>query len=160
LLTPHQPDACGALMKNVGQHYVQHVNRVHARTGTLWEGRFRSSIVSSPYYVLSCYRYIELNPVRAGLSRYPGEYQWSSHRYNVGGLPDSLLEPHPFYEALEPDSTRRQRTYCGLFEVPLEDEVLNEIRSALRTGRALGGECKSRGRPRKGDRPLIPPGEK
>jgi putative transposase len=161
LLTPSQRDACAALMKNVGQHYVQYVNRVHGRTGTLWEGRFRSSVAMSAEYVLACYRYIELNPVRGGLSNHPREYRWSSHLHNAEGVPDSLLVPHPVYEVLESSPLSRQKTYRALFETPLETEVLNEIRGALRIGRELGTEARGRGRPAKnGDRPHIPQGEK
>jgi len=143
-------------MKNVGQHYVQHVNRVHGRTGTLWEGRFRSSMAASADYVLACHRYIELNPVRAKLSTHPREYQWSSYGCNAEGRPDSLVVPHPVYEALEDDPELRRRSYRGLFDVPVNQEILSEIRSAARNGRALGSERRSRGRPSENrDRPLI-----
>ena len=150
LVTPSEPDACGLLMKSVGQHYVEHVNRVHGRTGTLWEGRFKSSVAASADYVLACYRYIELNPVRAGLSSHPREYQWSSHGHNAEGRPDSVVAPHPVYAALE------RHAYRDLFDAPLEVGVLSEIRSATRNGRALGSEQRSRGRPsRNRDRPHI-----
>jgi putative transposase len=143
-------------MKSVGQHYVEHVNRVHGRTGTLWEGRFRSSVAASADYVLACYRYIELNPVRAGLSSHPREHQWSSHGYNAEGRLDTLVTPHPVYAALEEDPERRRRAYRGLFDAPMDDGVVSEIRSAARNGRALGSERRSRGRPPENrDRPLI-----
>jgi|SRR5688572_24518022 len=147
LVTPSEPDGCGHLMKSVGQHYVEHVNRVHGRTGTLWEGRFKSSIAASAKYVLACYRYIELNPVRAGLSKDPGEYQWSSYGCNAQGRPDSLVSAHSAYAGLQETSELRQRAYSSLFDVPLDGESLSEIRSALRTGRALGSARRSRGRP-------------
>jgi len=143
LVTPSEPDACGQLMKSVGQHYVEHVNRVHRRTGTLWEGRFKSSVVASTDYILTCYRYIELNPIRAGLSSHPREYQWSSHGHNAEGCPDSIVTPHPAYAALE------RHAYRALFGAPLDAEVLSEIRSATRNGRALGSEQRGRGRPPK-----------
>jgi putative transposase len=149
LLTPDGPRACGLLMKHVSQHYVEHVNRVHGRTGTLWEGRFRSSLVARPEYVLACYRYIELNPVRAGLSSHPRSYPWSSYRGNADGLADSLLQPHPCYSALEDAPELRRRAYGKLVEAPLETELLAEIRSATRVGRALGSERRGRGRPKK-----------
>lgn len=78
LLTPVREDSAALLMKHLGQHYVQYVNRVYRRSGTLWEGRFRSCLTQSEDYVLACYRYIELNPVRAGMVRHPGDYRWSS----------------------------------------------------------------------------------
>ena len=149
LVTPSQPDACGRLMKSVGQHYVEHVNRVHGRTGTLWEGRFKSSVVASADYVLACYRYIELNPVRAGLSSHARGYQWSSYGCNAEGRPDSLVAPHPIYVALEDIPDARMRAYSGLVDVPMDGETLKEIRSAARNGRALGSERRSRGRPPK-----------
>ena len=149
LVTPRAPDACGMLMKHVGQHYVEHVNRIHGRTGTLWEGRFRSSLVASPEYVLACYRYIELNPGRAGLSEHPRSYPWSSYRSNAEGVADSLLEPHPYYLALEDNPDRRRRTYCQLIEAPFGAELLDEIRGASRAGGPLGGKRRGRGRPPK-----------
>jgi putative transposase len=147
LLTPGVPGACGLLMKSVGQQYVQHVNRVHRRTGTLWEGRFRSSVVGSADYILACYRYIELNPVRGGLADHPCKYEWSSYRYNAEGQEQSLLAPHPVYSGLEDDPELRRRTYRGLFDNPIESEILNEIRSAARNGRAIGSTRRGRGRP-------------
>jgi putative transposase len=156
LLTPHELEACGLLMKNVGQHYVQHVNRVHGRTGTLWEGRFKSSVAASAEYVLACYRYIELNPVRAGLSSHPRDYQWSSYGCNAEGRSDSVIAPHPIYADLEETPELRQRAYGSLFDAPMDAEILSEIRSAARNGRALGSERRSRGRPPENrDRPLI-----
>jgi putative transposase len=152
LVTPQASDACGLLMKHVGQHYVEHVNRVHARTGTLWEGRFKSSLVASAEYVLACYRYIELNPVRAGLSEHPRSHPWSSYRANAEGAADSLLEPHPYYTALEDDPDRLRRTYRQLFDAPMETELLSEIRAALRAGTALGSKRRGRGRPPKENR--------
>jgi putative transposase len=156
LLTPEETDACGLLMKSLGQQYVQRVNRVHGRTGTLWEGRFRSSVAASADYVLACYRYIELNPVRAGLSTHPRDYPWSSYGCNAEGKPDCLVVPHPVYAALEATPELRRRTYSNLFDAPMDGGILGEIRSAARTGRALGSERRSRGRPLENrDRPLI-----
>src|SRR5215467_13960820 len=78
LLTPQTTDGCGLLMKRLGQCYVQYVNRSYGRSGTLWEGRFRSALVQSERYLLACSRYIELNPVRAAIVRHPSHYRWSS----------------------------------------------------------------------------------
>jgi putative transposase len=155
LLTPHTERACGELMKEVGQRYVQHVNRARGRTGTLWEGRFHSSIAASGRYVLACYRYIELNPVRAGIVADPSDYRWSSHRANAGGEADGVLTPHPAFVELSDDAAMRRRQYIGLFEASLEPELLDEIRSAARNGRALGVSPRGRGRPQNRDRPNI-----
>jgi len=155
LLTPHSEQACGELMKEVGQRYVQYVNRARGRTGTLWEGRFHSSIAASERYVLACYRYIELNPVRAGVVADPAAYRWSSHRANAVGEADTLLTPHPAVLGLSDDAATRRRQYGSLFEVSLDPELLAEIRSAARNGRALGAAPRNRGRPKNRDRPYF-----
>jgi putative transposase len=100
LITPHTPTACALLMKNLGQQYVQKVNHRLQRTGTLWEGRFHSSLATSDTYVLACYRYIELNPVEAGMVRYPGHYRWSSYGANAEGKSDGMVRSHPAYQCL------------------------------------------------------------
>ena len=79
LLTPARDDSAALMMKHLGQRYVQYVNRTYRRSGTLWEGRFRSCLTQSEDYVLACYRYIELNPVRAGMVLKPQDYRWSSY---------------------------------------------------------------------------------
>lgn len=95
-------------MKSQGQRYVQYVNRVYRRSGTLWEGRFRSCPIQEEIYLLACQRYIELNPVRAGMVGHPGEYRWSSYRANAQGEDDVLVRPHTLYEALGIDAADRQ----------------------------------------------------
>jgi REP-associated tyrosine transposase len=149
LLTPSAPNGCAILMKSLNQHYVQHVNRVHGRTGNLWQGRYRSCLAESERYVLACYRYIELNPVRAGMVVRPGEYLWSSFRSNAQGRPNSLLVPHPAFLALGEDQAGCRRAYRDLMEETLEPLLVEEIRSATRNGRALGAEPGHRGRPTK-----------
>jgi putative transposase len=114
LLTPETPDSCALLMKNLGQRYVQAVNRKLNRTGTLWEGRFKSGLVCTEAYVLACYRYIELNPVRAGMVRVPGRYRWSSYQANAEGKASELLTSHPTYEALGLDAAQRSSAYQQL----------------------------------------------
>ena len=156
LLTPHEPSACTLLMKNLNKHYVQHVNRVHARTGNLWEGRYRSCLAATERYVLACYCYVELNPVRAGMVSQPGEYPWSSYHANAQGRPDSLLVPHPAFLALGADHALSRRAYRSLVLTTLEPLLMEEIRSATRSGRALGVEPRGRGRPTKnGVRPYF-----
>ena len=156
LLTPHEPSACTLLMKNLNQHYVQHVNRVHGRTGNLWEGRYRSCLAATERYVLACYCYVELNPVRAGMVSQPGEYPWSSYRTNAQGRPDSLLVPHPAFLALGEDPRHSRHAYRSLVLTTLEPLLMEEIRSATRSGRALGVEPRGRGRPTKnGVRPYF-----
>ncbi|MFZ1908779.1 MAG: transposase [Burkholderiales bacterium] len=149
LVTPQTADACGLLMKRLGQHYVQYVNRVHGRTGTLWEGRFRSCLAASERYVLACYRYIELNPVRAGIVSRAHDYRWSSHRVNARGEADGLLAPHPAYLALADGDVPRRLQYRGLFDGALDPLLVDEIRSATRNGCVLGAARSPRGRPQR-----------
>lgn len=138
LATPLAANACALLMKNLGQRYVQYVNRSRERTGTLWEGRFRSCIAQSNRYVLACYRYIELNPVRAGMVARAGDYRWSSHRVNAGGARETCLVPHPEYLALGLDQDARLVAYRALVDSGLDAAQVAEIRSATNSGGALG----------------------
>jgi putative transposase len=133
LLTPDSVAACTGLMRDLGQRFVQYFNRRHDRTGTLWEGRFRSSLVESARYVLACYRYVELNPVRAGLVRHPADYAWSSHAVNAGLAPNTFLTPHAELSAVASN-------YRALFEQELEPALIRDIRQATHGGYPLAGE--------------------
>ena len=127
-------------MKRLGQRYVQYINRTYRRSGTLWEGRFRSSLTQEEDYVLGCYRYIELNPVRAGIVTHPAEYLWSSYRANAQGEISTLLTPHALYDALDWDSHARRGAYRELFRSQLDPRLVDEIRSATNGNYALGSE--------------------
>lgn len=127
------------MMKNLNQNYVQDFNRANHRTGTLWEGRFKSSVVDSMRYLFTLHRYIESNPVRAGLVRTPAEYEWSSYRANAEGERVEWLTAHAMYTSLAEDADERRRLYRGMFEHSLAQDELAEIRDALAAGRALGG---------------------
>lgn len=140
LLTSERADAGGALMKALGQRYVQYVNRVYRRSGTLWEGRFRSCLVQEEDYLLACQRYIELNPVRAGMVDHPAEFRWSSYRANAQGEPDAVIEPHPLYLALGATSAIRQAAYRELFRHELDPGAVDAIRQATNGNYALGDE--------------------
>jgi putative transposase len=140
LLTPEKPDSAAQLMKHLGQRYVQYVNRVYRRSGTLWEGRFRSCLAQSEDYVLACYRYIELNPVRANMVVHPREYPWSSYRANGEGVADSLLTPHDEYLRLGRSNEERHHHYRELFKAHMDPERINEIRNATNGNYALGNE--------------------
>jgi putative transposase len=153
LMTPSTARGQSALMQNLGQRYVQYINRTYGRSGTLWEGRFRSCLVESARYVLACYRYIELNPVRAGLARRAEDYFWSSYRANAIGTDDRLAVPHPEFLALGIDEARRRRAYLGLFEEALETSVIRSIRDATNGGYPLASEAFRTGCP-------LPPGRK
>lgn len=140
LLTPGAAESCGLLMKHLGQLYVQYVNRIHQRTGTLWEGRFRSCLAQTEDYVLACYRYIELNPVRAHMVTHPRDYRWSSYRANAEGESSSLLRPHAEYARLGDSDQARRVAYRDLLSEQASVVRDDEIRSATTGGFALGSE--------------------
>jgi putative transposase len=145
LLTPSTLHACALLMRNLGQRYVQYFNRRYERSGTLWEGRFRSCLVDSRRYVIACHRYIELNPVRAGMVSSASAYSWSSHNGNAGRAFNEVLTPHAEYLALASNATSRHAAYQGLFVADDEPAFLAAIRDATNGGFALvGEELKSR----------------
>jgi len=138
LLSSSTAGGAGEMMKRLGQRYVQYINRTYRRSGTLWEGRFRSCLTQEESYVLGCYRYIELNPVRAGMVEHPGDYRWSSYRANAQGEACSWLEPHGCYRALAADEQGRQTAYRELFRYHLDPGLVDEIRAATHGNDALG----------------------
>jgi putative transposase len=138
LLTPHTQDSCARLMKQLGQCYVQTFNKAHKRSGTLWEGRFYSCLVPTEGYVLNCYRYIELNPVRAGMVSAPALYPWSSFTANAEDRRRSFLRPHPALGTVT--------DYQAFLDTLVEPSVIDEIRKATRNGQRLGEPRKRRGR--------------
>jgi len=126
------------LMKNSGQRYVQYINRTYQRNSTLWEGRFRSCLAQSEDYVLACYRYIELNPVRANRVGHPREYLWSSYKANAEGKKSKFITPHDQYMQLDHRSLERRKAYRGLFKAYTEQPFDNEIRVATNGNYVLG----------------------
>ena len=138
LVTPASDTAwLGLLMKNIGQLHSQYMNRKYGRTGALWEGRFRSSVVQSERYLLACYRYIELNPVRAELVSHPEYYEWSSYRANTQGTSSVLITPHAEYLRLGGTDSERRRRYADLVAEGLQETDLAQIRLAARGGQIL-----------------------
>jgi len=146
LLTPHQHGACARLMKAVNQRYVQRLNFSAGRSGTLWEGRFHSSVVGTHAYALVCYRYIELNPVRAGMVGRPGDYPWSSYHANASTEAQPVLCAHDAYRSLGDSGQERSSTYRALFDVQLPEADLEAIRKATRGGYRIGETRPPRGR--------------
>lgn len=138
LLTPATEDGVSMMMKGLGQRYVQYINRSYQRTGTLWEGRFRSCPVLDDAYLLTCSRYIELNPVRAAIVPHPAEFRWSSYRANAQGEPDPLLTPHSAYESLGAAGRPPHLAYRELFRDALAPGLVDEIRGATNGNFALG----------------------
>ncbi|HSN20311.1 MAG TPA: transposase [Usitatibacter sp.] len=138
LATGKAAGALSRLVQSVGRRYTRYVNRVHERTGTLFEGRFHASLVDSERYLFTCMRYIELNPVRAGMSAHAGEYAWSSFRQNSGAEPLVWLTPRSEYLALGCDAASRGEAYRSLFSNPIADGELQAIRQGIRKNAPLG----------------------
>ncbi len=140
LLTPGEPGAASRMMQAIGRRYVGCFNSRYGRTGTLWEGRFKAALVDSERYLLTCYRYIELNPVRARMVVHPGEYRWSSHHCNANGTDEARITPHPCYIALGAHPTERRETYRSLFDEALSPEETEALRAHTHQQRALGSD--------------------
>lgn len=140
LLTPSCDRGTSSLMQYLGRQYVQQFNYKYSRTGTLFEGRFKSSMVQSDRYLLNCIQYIELNPVRAGLTSDPGDYVWSSYRSHAFGHTASLWSPHAQYLKLAETTLERQKVYRNLMDEKLPLDVIHKIRHCLNTGLVLGSE--------------------
>src|SRR5574338_807382 len=138
LLTPPEPEAIPRLAISLGRRYVQYINRTYRRTGTLWDSRYKSSLVQADAYLLRCQRYIELNPVRAAMVDDPVHYRWSSYRANGLGEADPLRTPHPAYCALGREVADRLAAYWALFRAALDSEAIGDIRLALNQGLPLG----------------------
>ncbi len=169
LLTPAGQQSVSRMMQHLGRHYVPYVNHKYSRSGTLWEGRFKASLVDTSLYLLACYRYIETNPVRAGMVANVSDYHWSSFQHNGLGLSNGLITPHAEYENLGGTLQQRMASYRLLFEHPVEEGLLISLREHTQSGTPLGSERfrddieavlaarigkSDRGRPRK--RPLRP----
>lgn len=144
LMTPDNSEGISRVMQSLGRRYVQHINLRYRRSGTLWEGRHKASLIDSERYLLTCMRYIELNPVRAKIVRHPAEYRWSSYRINAQGERSHFLQPHAVYCALDSDRARCAHYYCGLFEHHLDEQDIHAIRKAVQFSMPLGDELFTR----------------
>jgi putative transposase len=138
LLTTAEVKGCGLLMKSIGELYARYFNKSHKRSGYLWEGRYKSCLVQAEDYVLACYRYVDLNPVRGGLVRRADEYPWSSYRFNAIGDASGLLSPHGEYLRLGNTPAERQAMYRELIAEVQGQETLQQIRNAANGGYVLG----------------------
>lgn len=141
LVTPPASGAIAQLMQKLGRQYVGQFNARHRRTGTLWEGRYKSCLVDSERYVLQCYRYIDLNPVRAKMTDDPTTFPWSSAAAHAGLRHDALLTDHPTYMSLGTNSAERGTSYTALVRGALCDDDLLAIRAFLQQQRALGHDA-------------------
>lgn len=140
LMTPTTDDGISRLMQALGRYYVRYFNQTHKRTGTLWEGRYKSTLVDADSYFLLVSRYIELNPVRAHMVEHPADYPWSSYRGNALGAPIELLTPHSVYQALGKTPSTRQTNYKALFKQLIPEKSEQEIRDATNKAWVLGSQ--------------------
>jgi len=138
LLTPYTEQGIGKMIQMLGRYYVQYFNHVNRRTGTLWEGRYKATLIDSEHYLLTCYRYIELNPVRANMVDHPSGYPWSSYGYNGLGQTDMIVTPHREYLQLATEFKERQLAYRALFKSHITEKTLTEIRDASNKAWVLG----------------------
>ncbi len=135
LVTPSDELSISKTMQSLGRRYAQYFNRCYHRSGSLWEGRYKSSLVDTEYYLLCCYRYIELNPVRAGIARLPQDYVYSSYHYNALGKEDSMIFPHFIYLQLIQNGLD---AYLELFKQALSRKELTAIRRGTDKGLGIG----------------------
>ena len=140
LVTSASTGAISRMMQAVGRRYVGSFNARYRRTGTLWEGRFKAAVVDTDRYLLTCYRYIELNPVRAHMTDDPADYLWSSYHHNALGQPTPLITPHEQYTLLATTPAARQAAYHALVHEHVEEKHLDELRQHTQQQRAWGSE--------------------
>jgi putative transposase len=140
LVTPGSEGGVSKMMQYLGRHYVQYINKTHRRSGTLWERRFHASVVESEAYLLTLYRFIELDPVRAGIVKAPEQYRWSSAKNHLAPTGSPLILDHDVYMRLGDTMEARARAYADLMRQPLDEETLSRIRAAVNQGGVLGSE--------------------
>jgi putative transposase len=138
LATPETTEGIPQMMQAVGRRYVRNFNLRHGRTGTLWEGRYRSTLIQSERYLLACMAYIDLNPVRAGLVAEPGAYPWSSHLHYLGARPDKLVTPHPLVWEMGNTPFAREAAYAELVRSGISQEQQRALTDSALRGWALG----------------------
>jgi putative transposase len=164
LASPETETSIAKTLQSVGRRYVQYFNATYRRTGTLWEGRYKATVIDTEQYLFTCMRYIELNPVRADMVKSPGEYPWSSYAANAKGNVNKLIKPHEIYKNLGSDTKKRQSAYCELFQYDIDNVDLVALRESTNKAWVLGNDrfraeierlsgrrsaVKPRGRPKK-----------
>ena len=141
LATPETQEGLPQMMQAVGRAYVRYFNLRHQRTGTLWEGRYRSNLIESERYLLACMVYIDLNPVRAGMVAQPEDFRWSSHRHCIGQASDKLVTPHALFWALGNTPFAREAAYAELVRQGLAQRDKDDLTRTALSGWALGSEA-------------------
>jgi len=139
LATPSHEDSASLMMQGIGRKYVHYINSIYQRSGTLWEGRFKSALIDSEQYLLTCCRYIEMNPVRANMVKSPEQYRWSSYHANALGMVDHCVRPHKLYQRLGSNHTKRLEAYRELFRTHIGDENIELIRRNTQQCTIVGG---------------------
>lgn len=138
LVTPDDKQGISRMMQYIGRHYVPYINHTYGSSGSIWEGRYKASLIHDEQYLLTCMRYIELNPVRADMTKKPSQYRWSSYRFNAQGKENKLITAHPIYRQLGRTRAAQCDAYKALFSAHVDANDLKDIRSALQTGTPLG----------------------
>lgn len=141
IATPHIPNGIPSMMQSLGRRYVQYVNHRYKRSGTLWAGRYKSSIIDSDTYLLTCYRYVELRPMYLGLAEGPEEYPWSSFHFHTCAEINDLITDHRLYLALGECEEERAQEYSKLFRFSFDRGLLQFIAEAVKLGQVLGGDA-------------------
>ncbi len=140
LATPSDSQGITRMMQYVGRFYVPYINKTYGMSGSIWEGRYKSSMINAEDYLLACMRYIELNPVRADMVRAPAHYRWSSYRCNGQGKVNELITPHAIYTSLDKTHTLRTAAYKAIFKAHVNEGVLDDIRESCQSGTPLGND--------------------
>jgi putative transposase len=140
LATPKDKQGISRMMQYMGRRYVPYINYSYGTSGSIWEGRYKSSLIHDEQYLLTCMRYIELNPVRANMVSNPEKYRWSSYRFNGRGKENALITPHPLYLSLGKTQSEQLDVYRSLFKAHIDEEDINNIRATCQTGTPLGND--------------------
>ncbi len=171
LVTPKLINSISLMMQFLGRHYVPYINYTYGTSGSIWEGRYKANLIHDEEYLLTCMRYIELNPARADMVKTPSAYQWSSYSANGQGKDNALIQSHPLYQSLGRTKSKRIEAYTALFKGHINDDAMSNIRASWQSGTPLGNDyfrerieaklkCKvgqvKRGRPKKAAVPLTP----
>ena len=138
LMSPAEIDSISLVMQSIGRRYVQYVNKEYKRTGTLWEGRHKASLIDAEHYLLACSRYIEMNPVKANMVSHPSLYKWSSYLCNAEGEANKLISPHETYCRLGLNRFDRQQSYALLFKNDVDTNKNRTIRNAVQFSMPTG----------------------
>jgi putative transposase len=134
MVTPQSVVSMSRGMQSLGRRYVRYFNERHARTGTLWEGRFRTALITDDRYWLTCMRYVELNPVRAGIAKSAEQYRWCSYRAHAFGAPDPVITSHALYDRLASTSERRLEAWRNICAPVMQPHQLEVLRKSIAEG--------------------------